>query len=98
MEDQRFLALALGGEVGELQNLIKKEWRGFFDVKGYKSKVADELSDIRIYLELLAVAFEVNLDQACEMKVKKLCRRWPKFRIALEDAQLIKKQKRRSRR
>jgi NTP pyrophosphatase (non-canonical NTP hydrolase) len=50
-EHRRYMALALAGEVGELCNLIKKEWRG--DPKGLDSKaILDEASDIFIYWTL----------------------------------------------
>jgi NTP pyrophosphatase (non-canonical NTP hydrolase) len=61
MEDTRFLALALCGEVGELANLIKKEWRGD---KIEFGKLRDELADIRIYLHLLSVSLNIDLDTA----------------------------------
>lgn len=78
--DSRFLALALGGEVGELQNLIKKEWRGSrgrTDRK-FMREVAEEMADVRIYLELLANCFGVDLDAECNKKIEgKLMTRWP---------------------
>jgi NTP pyrophosphatase (non-canonical NTP hydrolase) len=79
-EDRRFLALALGGEVGELQNLIKKDWRGdtnAHNLGAWREKVEMELADIRIYLELLARAYEIDLDEACEKKQVELLERWP---------------------
>lgn len=89
-EDARFLALALSGEVGELANLVKKEWRGDLDGGNLRStrslddermewqnNVREELADVRIYLELLGRALGVDLDAACEEKVVELRRRWP---------------------
>lgn len=55
LEDRRFLALALCGEVGELANLVKKEWRGDVD-PAYGEKVRDELGDVYAYLILNAMA------------------------------------------
>lgn len=75
-EDTRFLALALCGEVGELANIIKKHWRGDYPVEPLVL-IEPELADIRIYLELLAKAFSVNLDEACEKKLPELYKRWP---------------------
>lgn len=50
-EHSRYMALALAGEVGELCNLVKKEWRG--DPKGLDgAKVLDEASDIFVYWTL----------------------------------------------
>jgi NTP pyrophosphatase (non-canonical NTP hydrolase) len=76
-EDKRFLTLALCGEVGELANLVKKEWRG----DGARTAaIREELVDVRIYLELLAVAFGVDLDRACMHKIPELYNRWPEVR------------------
>jgi NTP pyrophosphatase (non-canonical NTP hydrolase) len=50
-EHSRYMALALAGEVGELLNLVKKEWRG--DPKGLDGKaLLDEASDIFVYWTL----------------------------------------------
>jgi NTP pyrophosphatase (non-canonical NTP hydrolase) len=91
-EDRRFLALALNGEAGELANLIKKEWRGDFyldgmsreDVKA-REDVAMEIADVRIYLEHLAHACGVDIDEACERKIEILLERWPHVRKAVEE-------------
>jgi len=84
-DDRHFLALALGGEVGELQNLIKKAWRGDQD-PNFRSKLALEIADIRIYLELLAKAYEIDIDRACDMKTSELLLRWPAAKKAVEKA------------
>lgn len=65
-ETARFLALALCGEAGELANLMKKEWRGDFIPQ---QEIADEMADIRIYLEHLAWMMGVDLDNACQNKL-----------------------------
>ena len=81
VEDQRFLTLAISGEVGEFANVVKKHWRGDYKdgetLKDYAAKIEDELADIRIYLELLGVAFGFNLDRACDKKLIVLLKRWP---------------------
>jgi NTP pyrophosphatase (non-canonical NTP hydrolase) len=56
-QDERFLALALCGEVGELANMIKKRWRDGVDLQ---DQIRDELADIRVYLELLAKCFGIE--------------------------------------
>jgi NTP pyrophosphatase (non-canonical NTP hydrolase) len=62
-EDVRFLSLALCGEVGELANLIKKQWRGRpQDIPGITGKIREEIADVAIYLHLLATAFGVDVD------------------------------------
>ena len=55
--DERFLALALAGEVGELCNLIKKRWRDNVDLT---EECRDEIADCRVYLELLAKCFDIE--------------------------------------
>lgn len=80
-EDLRFLSLALAGEVGEFCNLIKKAWRGDITKKKrrrWKAETREELADIRIYLELVARAMDVDLDDAVREKLPELRRRWPK--------------------
>lgn len=70
--DERFLALALCGEAGELANYIKKRWRDGADLT---EEIRDEIADIRVYLELLAKCFNiegVKLDQRVEQKLLKV--------------------------
>lgn len=71
-QDERFLALALCGEAGELANLIKKRWRDGVDMS---DEIRDEIADIRVYLELLAKCFNIEggkLDQRVEEKLLKV--------------------------
>lgn len=72
--DKRFLALALAGEVGELANYVKKEWRG--DAEDHTDHIIKELADINIYLDLLACCFNVDLDKVTEAKLKEVEKRW----------------------
>ena len=58
--EERFLALALAGEVGELCNMIKKRWR---DNADFSEEIKDEIADIRVYLELLAKCFDIEGDK-----------------------------------
>ena len=58
--DERFLTLALCGEVGELANMIKKRWRDNVDLG---EEIRDEIADIRIYLELIAKCFDIEGDK-----------------------------------
>jgi NTP pyrophosphatase (non-canonical NTP hydrolase) len=81
-EDKHFIALAMAGEVGEALNLIKKDWRG--DAGDRSGKLALELADIRIYLELLARCYGVDLDKACATKMDELLARWPECRPVVE--------------
>jgi NTP pyrophosphatase (non-canonical NTP hydrolase) len=71
-QDERFLALALCGETGELANLIKKRWR---DGADFSNEIREEIADIRIYLELLAKCFDIEgekLDKEVEKKLLKV--------------------------
>ena len=80
--DERFLALALCGEAGELANYIKKRWRDGADLT---EEIRDEIADIRVYLELLAKCFNiegVKLDQRVEQKLIKVVEKH-KARLAL---------------
>lgn len=70
--DERFLALALAGEVGELCNMIKKRWRDGVDLS---EEIKEEICDIRVYLELMAKCFGIEgekLDKAVEAKLLKV--------------------------
>jgi len=67
--DERFLALALCGEAGELANMIKKRWRDNVDLT---EEIRDEIADIRVYLELLAKCFEIEGDKLNERVQSKL--------------------------
>lgn len=70
--DERFLALALCGEAGELANYIKKRWR---DGTDFTEEIRDEIADIRVYLELLAKCFGIEgdkLDARVEQKLLKV--------------------------
>ena len=75
-EDERFLALALCGEAGELANMIKKRWR---DKVYLIEEIRDEIADIRVYLELMAKCFGIEgekLDAQVEAKLKKVVERF----------------------
>lgn len=74
-EDERFLALALCGEAGELANMIKKRWRDGVDLT---PEIREEIADIRVYLELIAHCFGISgegLDREVEAKLTKVAAR-----------------------
>jgi len=78
--DERFLALALCGETGELANLVKKRWRDGADLS---EEIRDEIADIRVYLELLAKCFGIEGDKLDERVQSKLCKVVEKHRARL---------------
>lgn len=66
-EDLRFLALAMGGEVGEVLNLVKKNWRGDPVDSG---KLIGEMGDVLSYwlllISCLGLIPAVILDEAVD--------------------------------
>lgn len=70
--DERFLALGLCGEAGELANMIKKRWRDGVDLS---EEIKDEIADVRVYLELIAKCFNIEgakLDERVQQKLVKV--------------------------
>ncbi len=66
-----FFALALGGESGELQNIVKKIWRDG-ETPELWERLAEEAVDILIYLlEIINVA-KVDFDRAWTEKHREL--------------------------
>lgn len=67
--EPRFFALELAGEVGELANLEKKEWKG---KKINDSDFLDETADTMIALMNYANSKGVDLSSAVSEKMKKI--------------------------
>jgi NTP pyrophosphatase (non-canonical NTP hydrolase) len=61
-------ALAVTGELGEACNLIKKVNRGDFTLDDARQDIADELADVQIYLDILAMRAGVDLGRAVQRK------------------------------
>ena len=57
-------ATAVAGELGESCNIIKKIHRGDFSLDEIKDKLADELADTQLYLDLLAARAGIDLSAA----------------------------------
>ena len=80
--DERYLALALCGEAGELANFIKKRWRGD---KVDVDEIRDEIANVRVYLELLAACFGIEGDKLDERVQNKLQRVVERRKIKLAE-------------
>lgn len=66
-----FRAVELGGEVGELLNVVKKierENQGWRGSRATKEDLANELADVVICADLLAIAENIDLDEAIATK------------------------------
>ena len=64
----------LGGEVGEALNIIKKLERERLGIKGSRAKLedlAEELADVIICCDLIAMATGIDLTEAVERKFNK---------------------------
>lgn len=64
----------LGGEVGEAQNILKKIERERIGLRGSRSdpgKLSEELADIVICVDLIAMEFGIDLEQAIREKFNK---------------------------
>lgn len=77
-ERARFNALALCGEAGELANVLKKLWRGDTNhpPEHFTQQLREELADVRMYTQLLADELGIDLDHACEAKIRTIAARW----------------------
>lgn len=64
----------LAGEVGEACNIIKKLERERLGIKGSRANLADlaeELADVVICVDLIAMGYNIDLDQAVKDKFNK---------------------------
>lgn len=74
LERLRFLSVGLGGEVGEAQNMIKKEWRGDRAIKdafdGWMKELEEEIVDGANYISMLAAHLEIDLKNRQRQKLE----------------------------
>jgi NTP pyrophosphatase (non-canonical NTP hydrolase) len=69
-------ALGLSGEVGELNNKIKKVMRGDLTMEELdKDDITKELGDVLWYVARLADDLDIPLEVVAEMNIKKLSSR-----------------------
>jgi NTP pyrophosphatase (non-canonical NTP hydrolase) len=79
--DPKSLTLALVGEVGELAELL--QWLPAYDARSrlmaepLATRVAEELSDVLLYLVRLADVLDVDLTAAANLKLRSSERRFP---------------------
>jgi NTP pyrophosphatase (non-canonical NTP hydrolase) len=77
---------AVTGEAGELANLLKKVRRGDFTLEEKRGDIADELADVAIYLDILAMRCGVDLGRAIMSKFNRTSERvGSSIRIDAED-------------
>ena len=71
--DWEFYIIGLGGEAGEILNILKKIKRGDFPMD--KDKIADETSDIITYALILMMSLGVDPEKAIMKKYEEVNRR-----------------------
>jgi NTP pyrophosphatase (non-canonical NTP hydrolase) len=70
-EKERFLWLALAGEVGEACNIVKKQWRDGFTIERVE-KLKTELADVYIYLRVLESFYGLDVHARAQEKMKEV--------------------------
>lgn len=71
LEDPLYCALELGGEAGEVLNVVKKlvrEQRGWAGSRSTKQDLGEELGDVLICLDTLARAYDIDLAEVTARK------------------------------
>lgn len=72
--DLSFFGNELGGECGEAQNIIKKLERERLGIRGSRSTpaaLAEELADVLIVVDLIAVRYDIDLAKETMKKFNK---------------------------
>lgn len=68
-------SLGLSGEVGEVNDIIKK-WI-FHEKELDETHLIKELGDVMWYISLMAESFGITLEEICERNIEKLRNRYP---------------------
>ena len=76
LEEVAFLALAMGGEMGELQNVVKKMWRDGQDEELSKA-LPMEIADVMIYMDHFVKSLNLSVTHIIVAKLQELVIRWP---------------------
>lgn len=72
--DSSYAGNELAGEVGEACNIIKKLERERLGMRGSRARLedlAEELADVIICTDLIAIRYNINLDEAVRNKFNK---------------------------
>jgi len=72
-----YSGLCIGGEAGELVNVIKKIWRDGDSIE-LRKQLSEELVDVVVYICKLIVIGEIDFDKAWKQKLEILHERWSK--------------------
>ena len=92
VEEAGYAGLALGGEVGEVQNHVKKLVRGDYGgsweseiKKEFTEKIREELGDVLFYFVNLCTSLDIDLDDVVENIIPKLETKSRKLRERAEE-------------
>ncbi len=69
-------ALGIGGEAGEVVDMIKKHWT--YNKPLDRAGLVEEIGDLMFYVQALCNLHGLTLGDAMEANVEKLTRRYPK--------------------
>lgn len=79
IEQLEHLMVCLMGEVGETANIVKKVYRGDFQLSDVKDQIEEEVIDILIYTLKLAYQLDINIEKVYENKMGKNEKRFSKY-------------------
>ena len=76
LRDNYIMTAGLGGETGEVLEILKKSVRdGKFD----KDHLTEELGDVFYYLTMICTVHKISLREVVDMNIDKLEKRYPKM-------------------
>lgn len=80
---------AVGGEFGEMANLIKKLERGDFTIEEIGEKILSEIADQVIYLDILAAQVQRMLNKPNETLEEPITSKFNTVSIRIDEPQLL---------